>query len=777
MFKRYFVPLFKVFGFILLFFIAWGIAASRLNLLLPEAYGKLAAEAAGLILGILLVLLYLKTDKKTFKDIGAVFRAGWVRELLTGSLFGAGAILGIILVLLAGGLAAVRGLEVSGAVPALSRFLAGMLRFLLLVAVAEELITRGYVYHYLRSKFTAAGAVLMTSFLFALMHALNPNATILALFNVFLAGVVLNLLVIRDSSLLSAIGFHFGWNFLMGTVFSSPVSGGAGRGIIKLSLKGHELLSGGSFGLEGGLICTLALLLILGYQIRHTRVESTLRGGLERRKNQVFAGFLAAAALIYVFTEIMTWTPTGITSDGSAPSQIGRYPDTHDYQLELRLDTGEKTLEGMQNVSFINNTGDVLKEAYFHIYPNAFGEYGGSIDIKSVRTAGKAADFRIEGEDRTLLAVPLEASLQPGGRQNIEMEYVIRIPQKGNKGFGDRFGYGDNTYNLGNFFPIAAVYENGEWDKHPYDDKGDAFYSETSNFDVTIAAPEMQVIAASGVILGREQAGPDRVWQIRANAVRDFAFVASDMFRVEEVMVEGTLVRSYAGSRVKAKKIAEIGADAIRIFNEKYGKYPYPTCSIVQSDIGGGMEYPNLVMIESNDYGNTSFANYGAALFFGKPKGSLEFVTVHELGHQWWYGLVGNDEYREAWIDEPLTQFATLAYYEEKYGREAFDRLYGNYIELSAKVFLMEEQNAGASMARSLNEFDEDEYYVLIYHKGTMMFKDLRDQLGEETFDRFLRTLYDRHKFKIVKGEELIRLTSEIAGKDMSGFYSQWLNK
>jgi aminopeptidase N len=265
------------------------------------------------------------------------------------------------------------------------------------------------------------------------------------------------------------------------------------------------------------------------------------------------------------------------------------------------------------------------------------------------------------------------------------------------------------------------------------------------------------------------------VLDIKAYSVRDFAFVASDMFKVEETMVNGTLIRSYAASSNKAKKVLEFSTEAIKIFNRKYGKYPYPTCSVVQSDIGGGMEYPNLVMIESNEYGNITFSNLLASYYFGKPKGSLEFVVVHELAHQWWYGIVGNDEYREAWIDEPLTQYATLEYYRQRYGPEEFSRLYNRYIKLGVNMFLLSGAGEEKPLNRSLDQFPHDDYYVLIYNKGTMMYKDLNDQLGDEKFDKLLRTLFEKYKFKVVSGEKFIELTSEIAGKDMAEFYRNWL--
>lgn len=779
MFRRYFVPVLKVFGFVVVYMVALSIVLGLFffsaGQFARQELSELLVGALSLSMAILITFLYLRLEKRSFGDIGAWFHTDWYKKLIRGSIFGITAIMIIFALMLISGLAAIRGLTIGNPSVIIMKLAAGMVLYLSSVAYAEELLTRGYIYHFLKTKFTLAGAVLITSLVFSLMHIFNPNVTPLALFNIFLAGIVLNLLVIRDGDIWSAVGFHFGWNYTMGIIFASPVSGGREEGIIKLSLMGYELLTGGAFGIEGGVICTVVLALLSVYLFYRNERKENLLHGLKLWKNSSLLGLMVIGALIYITIDILLWMPRPIPSDSIEINSISRYPNAHDYTLKLELDTSGKTVTGQQTVSFINNENAPIGEAYFHIYPNAFKSNGGFIAIKSVKINGSDSQYKTEGQDSTLLYVPFPIPLESGKRNEIFMEYEIGIPEDGGNGFGDRFGYGSNTYNLGNFFPIAAVYENGSWDKHPYDAKGDAFYSETSNFEVEITAPREQVIATSGYIEQQQTSGTRQVLKIKAYSVRDFAFVSSDMFRMEEAMVNGTLIKSYAASSEKAKKVLEFSTEAIRIFNRKYGKYPYPTCSVVQSDIGGGMEYPNLVMIESNEYGNVTFSNLYAAYYFGRPKGSLEFVVAHELAHQWWYGIVGNNEYKEAWIDEPLAQYATLEYYRQKYGQEEFNRVYNRYIKLGVNMFLQSGAGGEKPLNRSLDQFSQDDYYVLIYNKGTMMYKDLQDQLGDEKFDKLLRTLFEEYKFKVISGEGLISLTSEIAGVDMSDFYRRWL--
>ena len=777
MFRKYFVPVLKAAGFITVYMIAMLIAGLVFFSGTGLGEGKLQELLVGAIsfaVALFVTFLYLRMDRKSFTLIGSGFRKGWYKKLLRGSFEGSAAILTVFSILLVSGLAETKGLNKSGAASILAEVFAGFPLYLIAVAFTEELLTRGYIYHYLKGKLTAAGAVLVTSAIFALMHLFNPNVTLLALFNIFLAGVVLNLLVIRDGWLWSAVGFHFAWNYIMGVIFASPVSGGSPEGIIRISLKGEELLTGGAFGIEGGLICSAILLFVSFYLLYYNNQREAFLDGLKLWKNRGFIGFMAIGVMVYIVYDILIWIPEPLFPDTSTINSISRLQGANDYTMKLVLDTTGRKVTGVQEVSFVNNGEDPLYEAYFHIYPNAFKAHGGSIAIKGVKLNGNDSQYRIEGADSTLLYIPFRSPLEPGGRNLIGMEYEISIPSKGNNGYGDRFGYGDNTYNLGNFFPIAAVYENGSWDKHLYDEKGDAFYSEAGNFDVELSAPLEQVIATSGHVEGHEVSGGVQTLEIKAYSVRDFAFVASDMFKVEEAMINGTLVKSYASSSRKAKKVLEYGREAIRLFNRSYGKYPYPTCSIVEADIGGGMEYPTLVMIEANEYGNVSLNDYFSAYFFGRPKGSLEFVVVHELAHQWWYGLVGNDEYREAWIDEPLTQYSTLEYFRQRYGQEKFDLIYNRYIKLGVGM-LLKSSSGKDTLNRPLDEFSEADYTTLIYNKGTMMYKDLNDLMGDGKFDLLLRTVFEKYRFGVIKGNEFVSLATEVAGEDMSEFFKNWL--
>jgi hypothetical protein len=466
------------------------------------------------------------------------------------------------------------------------------------------------------------------------------------------------------------------------------------------------------------------------------------------------------------------------TTGSSSNIMADKSPGVNDYVMNLALDTVNKTLTGNERVNYINNTKTTLNELHFHVYSNSavFRALSGGIDIKSIFINNKISNFNFECEDKSMIKIKLKELINPNQRINILFNYKIKIPATGINSSGCRFGYGKQTYNLGNFFPIAAVYDANGWDIHPYDIKGDAFYSETSNFDVTITAPKSQVIAASGLIYGIKAAGNNNIWQIKACSVRDFAFVASHLFKIAEGKVDGVSIKAYGFNKETSKKVLKIGMDAIRIFDNKYGKYPYKTCSIAQANIRGGMEYPNLVMINSISYESLQCAKSSFGKVYDPIIAPAEFEIVHELAHQWWYGLVGNDEYREAWIDEPLAQCSTLDYFNSKYGAGTYNKVLKEFINYGYYSFeKTKNKKQNISLRRDLSKFESREYTALIYSKGAMMFNNLRIKLGNTKFNLFEKTLFNNYKFKIIKGSELISLASKIAGQDMTEFFHRWL--
>ena len=209
----------------------------------------------------------------------------------------------------------------------------------------------------------------------------------------------------------------------------------------------------------------------------------------------------------------------------------------------------------------------------------------------------------------------------------------------------------------------------------------------------------------------------------------------------------------------------EVAKDSIEIFSRVFGKYPYKQFSVVAADFFvGGMEYPNLVYID-----NTLYTE-------GKRE-ILEYVIAHEAAHQWWYGIVGNDEVDEPWLDESLTEYSTLLYYEMKYGIEAKDYIYKNMIEKYYNAYQSSQSNMNGKVCRSIKEFKNSlEYQVLVYYKGAMFVGELRKQLGDERFFQVMKVYFDKYKYKNATTDDFIEVCEKVTNRDLKNLFNEWLS-
>ena len=352
--------------------------------------------------------------------------------------------------------------------------------------------------------------------------------------------------------------------------------------------------------------------------------------------------------------------------------------DLNQYEIQVEFDPNSKTLTCSQRVEYINKSEDWLTHLYFHLHPNSYtyenkpvfeknemhraypgGFSPGLLELDNVLINGQQADFITGGYSENILLLILEEDLAPQQKAVIEMDYRVVLPY-----CLGRFGYGDNMYKAVNWYPIASVYDENGWNLDSYYAIGDPFYSDTANFRVQIQAPSDYIIAATGDIKKSKEKEGHIIWEFDAPAVRDFAWLAGKQFQTASKKVGRTTVTSYYFSEQAGKQALDYAAASLAFFNEIFGEYPYPGFNIVESDFYiGGMEYPNLIMLDNTLY-QRSESEY------------LELVTVHETAHQWWYGLVGNNQITDAWLDEGLTEYSTVLYYGHRYGQQKEEEFY-----------------------------------------------------------------------------------------------------
>lgn len=450
------------------------------------------------------------------------------------------------------------------------------------------------------------------------------------------------------------------------------------------------------------------------------------------------------------------------------------------YNISLELNEENKTVKAKQTVIYANNTDSILKHIKFHLYPQYF-EQGATDTVISATQLNNAypngmsyAEFNIErvqveksdspieyeGEHNGILCVTLNNSLTPDSVCEIQIDFSFTIPN-----CNHRFGYGENTINLANFYPIACVFENGEFSTKPYHANGDPFYSDMSNYCVEVLHSNQYIVASSGTKTSEKQGEKTTKSTFKANMIRDFALVLSSKFETLSTKVGNTEISYYYFSDSTPEQSLKASADSIETFSKLFGDYPYPSYSVVETDfVHGGMEYPNLVMIATDIEDKNDYLN----------------VIIHETAHQWWYGIVGNDEYTHPWIDEALTEFSTLIFYDNNDGyeyshKQIIDSATDNYT-----LFVSVYEDVLGSLDTSMRAVDqystEPEYTYCIYVKGVLMFDSLYQLIGEKDFYNALRIYYNVNKYKNATPNDLISAFEQGSGTELDNFFSAWLN-
>lgn len=458
-----------------------------------------------------------------------------------------------------------------------------------------------------------------------------------------------------------------------------------------------------------------------------------------------------------------------------APIEKGNF-----YNISAELNEKDKTLSATEKVRFVNNENVDLKELYFHVYTNAFKEkdtapflfddfnraysrgfQSGYTEISTVKANnGGDLKFSFQGEGNTIMKVELTEPLKQGSAIELTMDFKVTIPPA-----NERFGYGEDHFNLGNWYPIVAVYDKEGWNLDKYYPIGDPFYSDSSNYDVTIKAPKEYIIASSGILLKEKEEGENKTWQFQSSNMRDFAFIANKNFKVSEKTVDGTIVKSYyyKTDEKRGKDALDTGVKSIKVFNEKFGKYPYPVYSVVETVFPSGMEYPGLVYISENYYKTIS------------NKDALTIVVVHETAHQWWYSLVGNDQIDEAWLDEGFATYSESVYIENAISEERGKNYFNNSVEERHNEVIAEKVIDGV-VVRGLEDFRNwDDYGPTVYTRGAVVLNELRNKFGDEKFFEIMQKYFMEYEFKIATSEDFINVSEKVTGQQLDEFFNTWL--
>jgi hypothetical protein len=388
---------------------------------------------------------------------------------------------------------------------------------------------------------------------------------------------------------------------------------------------------------------------------------------------ELFRGALCAALL------------SSVDARASEPS-LNHPERVASYTLSAKLDAAEHKLTGRGTIELVNFTAVPLGELYLHLYMNAFkndeslflrspfgagrsGQHGskwGYIDVKRLYARQLEADLwparsaKSPGDpdDETNVRVPLLAPLEPGKRLTLEVEFEVKLPE-----IVERTGYMGDYHFVAQWFPkLARLLPDGSFAHFPFHPQSE-FSANFGSYDVTLDVPASHVVGATGSCEPLPAAAGRKQLRCRADDVHDFAWTSWPGFSERRERVESVDVRVLTPSG--HDRNAQLELDTVRFglrhFSQRFGPYPYPTLTVVHppeaAGNSGGMEYPTLITTGGPWYTPWSGAR------------AIEAVTIHELGHQWFYGLFASDEHRFPFLDEGLNSYAEHSSLGVRYGR------------------------------------------------------------------------------------------------------------
>ncbi len=461
----------------------------------------------------------------------------------------------------------------------------------------------------------------------------------------------------------------------------------------------------------------------------------------------------------------LLFSAAGLSACGGRNARIrydirGEYfPEENKLTAEMSVTVPNRTEEPMNSLSFelwanAYREGAAYAPVSALYAPTAYyaGKSYGKIEIANV---SGAAGFTVGGEDENILSVALEKPLFPDESVTLGISFETTLAK-----VEHRLGVGRNTVNLTQFYPVlCACGENG-FREYVYSSNGDPFVADCADYTVSLTLPAGYTVAHNGVGSMSEEEGKQTL-SVTAEGVRDVAFVLGKDLKVLSGTAGGTEVDYLYLSDSSPETTLKAITDSLSYFSRTFGEYGYPRYTVVQTDFPyGGMEYSGMALISSALHSS-----------------DVPAVVAHETAHQWWYGMVGSDQFENAWQDEGLAEYSAALFagaYPE-YGssyEEALSRSESGYRAFFS--FRSQFDGADTTMNRPLTAFaGEYEYRNIAYDKGVILFDRVRQTVGERKFFTGLKNYVASYTGKIASPADLIACFHR-AGANIEGLFDSF---
>lgn len=439
------------------------------------------------------------------------------------------------------------------------------------------------------------------------------------------------------------------------------------------------------------------------------------------------------------------------------------------YDIMLQIDLPGLAYYGQATIAYTNNSAAPLDQIFLRLLPNGQDVFGdGSLTVSNIQVDGKTVR-PIYSRQNTALEVKLPTPLAPGEKTQLEINFNGTVPRDygtNDSGYGI-FNYTSEVLALAAWYPMLAVYDQDGWNLDLPSPIGDSVYAEMAEYSVEVQAPDNQIIAATGIASSRTKQDGISTWQFESGPAREFFLIMSPNFEVASEMVSGTQVNSYylKGHSRPGKQALEIAADSLEIYNAAFGEYPFTELDVIDAPMknAAGVEFPGIVLI-------------GNFLYDQPENPRFSVATAHEVAHQWWYNLVGNDVFEHPWLDEALTTYSSLLYYE-KTGQDQGVRVMQETWQQSYDKVLGDGEDR--PIIESLEYFERPEnqafYGRIVYTKGALFFQALRALIGDQAFFATLKDYFQTFQYQIAEPEDLLTRFETLSGQSLAGFYEEWL--
>lgn len=479
------------------------------------------------------------------------------------------------------------------------------------------------------------------------------------------------------------------------------------------------------------------------------------------------------------------------------------------YTIDVSLNDKEHTLDGFAKIGYTNNSPDTLKFIWFHLWPNAYKndktaftdqmlENGSTkfyFSLKDDKGYINKLDFKVNNitaslEDHPqhidIVKLVLPSPLPPGQKINITTPFHVKLPYNFSRG-----GHDGQSYQATQWYPKPAVYDKQGWHPMTYFDQGE-FYSEFGSFDVSITLPKNYVVAATGMLqnagekewlrsrsgftwepakqkekntagqvkttyqLYPESEKETKTLQYKQDNIHDFAWFADKRFIVNYDtcrLASGRVIDVYSYYTPKHKEVwagsTAYSKRAVRYYSELVGEYPYPVVQAVQGpeSFGGGMEYPTITVI--SPVNNTE---------------ALDKVLTHEIGHNWFYGILASNERKHPWMDEGMN-----SYYEAKYGVHH----YGVKPKMEQLIFETQAvEKLDQPVETNAENFSAINYGLVAYYKTAEWMRYLEQQLGADTFNLAMQEYFRRWQFRHPQPEDFKKTIEDVSGRNLDHVFA-----